>query len=124
VQLSVRPAAPPLLEPFPVVRIKGMIGTAGARVTLLSVRAPKGARIAVSCRGRGCPRRKLASTASLMRLHAFERQLPAGVRLRIVVTKPGFVGKWTDIAIRRNAAPSRVDRCVAPGASAPERCPL
>jgi hypothetical protein len=120
-----RPAAtrPRLLDPFPVVRIKGRIGTAGARVTLLTVRAPKGARIVIECRGKGCPARRRASTAALQRFQAFERPLRAGVRLTIVVSMPGFVGKWTEIEIRRNAAPRRTDRCVLPGARTPERCP-
>lgn len=117
-------AAPPrLLDPFPVVRIKGRIGAGGARVTLLTVRAPKGARIVIECRGKGCPARRLASTAALQRFRAFERPLRAGVRLTIVVSMPGFVGKWTEIEIRRNAAPRRTDRCVLPGARMPERCP-
>ena len=117
-------ATPPrLLDPFPVVRIKGRIGPGGARVTLLTVRAPKGARIVIECRGKGCPARRLASIAALQRFRAFERPLLAGVRLTIVVSMPGFVGKWTEIEIRRNAAPRRTDRCVLPGARRPERCP-
>jgi hypothetical protein len=105
------------------VRIKGRIGPAGARVTLLTVRAPKGALIVIECRGRGCPARRRASTAALQRFRAFERPLRAGVRLTIVVSMPGYVGKWTEIEIRRNAAPRRIDRCVRPGARTPERCP-
>ena len=120
-----RPAAvsPRFMHPFPVVRIKGRIGAEGASVTLLTVRAPKGARIVIECRGKGCPARRLASTAALQRFRAFERPLRAGVRLTIVVSMPGFVGKWTEIEIRRNAAPRRTDRCVLPGARTPERCP-
>jgi hypothetical protein len=123
--LAIRPssAAPRLLDPFPVVRIKGRIGNAGARVTLLTVRAPSGARIVISCRGASCPRQRSASTAALQRFRTFERSLRAGVRLTIVVSKPGFVGKWTEIVIRRGLAPGRSDRCLAPGARMPERCP-
>jgi hypothetical protein len=105
------------------VRIKGRIGNSGARVTLLSVRAPSGARIVISCRGAGCPARRRASIAALQRFPAFERTLRAGIRLTIVVSKPGFVGKWTEIVIRRGLAPRRSDRCVMSGARTPERCP-
>ena len=89
----------------------------------LTVRAPKGARIVIVCRGKGCPTRRSASTAALQRFRTFERTLRAGVRLTIVVSKPGFVGKWAAIVIRRGQAPLRSDRCVAPGARTPERCP-
>jgi hypothetical protein len=112
-----------LLDPFPVVRIKGLIGNSGARVTLLTVRAPKGVRIVIECRGADCPARRSAATASLRRFRTFERTLRAGVRLTIVVSKPGFIGKWTEIVIRRGQAPRRSDRCVASGARTPERCP-
>ncbi len=123
--LATRPPAttPRMLVPFPVVRIKGVIGTSGARVTLLTVRAPKGARIVIECRGAGCPARRSAATSGLRRFRAFERTLRAGVKLTIVVSKPGFVGKWTEIVVRRGLAPRRSDLCVAPGARKPERCP-
>ncbi len=123
--LAGRPPAttPRMLVPFPVVRIKGLLGSSGARVTLLTVRAPEGARIVIKCRGAGCPARRSAATSALRRFRAFERTLRAGVKLTIVVSKPGFVGKWTEIVVRRGLAPRRSDRCVAPGARKPERCP-
>ena len=37
-----------MLKPFPIVRIKGVLTARGARVTLLTVRAPRGARLALS----------------------------------------------------------------------------
>src|SRR4051794_2397712 len=45
------PAAPrPLaLNPFPVIRIKGALTPTGARVRLLTVRAPRGVRIVAHC---------------------------------------------------------------------------
>lgn len=114
---------PPLLDPFPVVRIKGRLTSTGAHVTLLAVRAPRGARIAVACRGRDCPvRRFTAAATGLRRLHRFERVLRAGTRLQITVSRPGYVGKVTVIVIRRDAAPWRSDRCLEPGATRTVRC--
>jgi hypothetical protein len=113
---------PPLLDPFPTVRIRGRLRPDGARVTRLTVRAPRGVLIEVSCQGRSCPARSLALAAGV-RLRDFERELRAGTRLEITVTKPGYIGKWTTIVIRRGAAPRRRDRCVYPGARDPVQCP-
>jgi hypothetical protein len=113
---------PPLLDPFPTVRIRGRLTPDGARVTRLTVRAPRGVSVVASCHGRGCPARRLA-LASGIRLRRFERELRAGTRLEITVTKPGYIGKWTTIVIRRGEAPRRLDRCVYPGARDPVQCP-
>jgi hypothetical protein len=128
--VPVEPAASPpalvsprLLHPFPVIRIRGTLTRTGARVTLLKVRAPKGVRVAVRCRGGGCPVRRLAVAASGTRLRRFERALRAGTRLVIKVTKLGYIGKWSTITIRRGRAPTRSDRCVFPGERRPVRCP-
>jgi hypothetical protein len=111
------PAAPGprLLKPFPVVRIKGVLTVRGARVTRLSVRAPRGVRIVVACRGRDCPSRRYRAPRGTHRLRRFERDLRSGTRLEIRITKPGYIGKRTVIVIRRRHAPSRSDRCVEPG---------
>jgi hypothetical protein len=52
----------------------------------------------------------------------FERVLRAGVRLTIAVTRPGYVGKHTVIALRRGRPPARRDRCLYPGEPRPQRC--
>ena len=76
-----------MMAPAPVVRIRGWLTASGARITLLTVRAPRGARIAVRCSGRRCPVRRWARTASLMRVPRFQRSFPAGTRIVISVTK-------------------------------------
>src|SRR3954447_21493339 len=113
---------PSLLKPFPVIRIKGRLTPAGARVTLLSVRAPRGVRIAVVCRGASCGRHRFRPPPGVRRLRPFERELRAGTRLEIAVTRPGYVGKLTVIVIRREAAPWRSDRCLVPGEKRAVRC--
>jgi hypothetical protein len=116
-------ARPPrLMSPAPIVRIRGRLTRSGARITLLTVRAPRGARIVLRCYGRGCPARRWAGTASLTRIARFQGTLPAGTRLVIRITKRGRIGKHTTIRIRRGAAPTRRDRCLVPGASRPVSC--
>ena len=114
---------PNLMDPVPVVRIRGRMTSNGVRITLLTVRAPKGARVTVVCRGRSCPAKRWATTAALKRIVKFQRRLRAGTRLTISVTKADRIGKHTTFLIRRGKAPKRVDRCVYPGARKPVRCP-
>jgi PKD repeat protein len=115
------------LNPFPVVRITGEVRGSGARVRRLSVRAPRGTLVRVRCTGAGCPRakvrRKRVGKTRLVRFEAFERLLPAGVRLEVFVRQTGKIGKYTSFRIRRGAAPRRTDRCLLPGRSGPVRCP-
>jgi hypothetical protein len=56
-------------------------------------------------------------------VHVFERALPAGVRLTVQVTRPGWIGKHTTLLIRRGRPPLRVDRCLYPGGTQPRACP-
>jgi hypothetical protein len=112
-----------MLKPFPTVRVRGRLTASGANVTLLTVSAPRGVTITVSCRGSSCPRRTPAIAARLTRLTTFERRLEAGTRLTIKVSKPGYVSKVTVLTVRRGAAPTRSDRCLFPGHRRTQRCP-
>ena len=111
-------ATPPLLSPFPVVRLRGRIASSGSTISLLSVRAPPGSRVTVTCRGPkgSCPRATWArtTTGSAIRVRAFERRMKSGTVVRIFVTKPGFIGKYTRFTIRRKKAPLRADACSRP----------
>jgi hypothetical protein len=113
---------PRLLDPFPVVRIKGVFTAVGARITLFTVSAPRAAQVTVACRGRDCPRRRYRPARGPARLRPFERPFRAGTQLTVAVAEPGFVGKVTRIVIRRQAAPRRTDRCLVPGAPHPVPC--
>ena len=121
-----------LLSPFPVVRIAGRIRASGTHVRLLRVDGPKGAEVSVRCSGSGCPFRKqvraISSTpntvsAKTLRVRRLERFLPAGVRVRVYVTKTGAIGKYTRFRFRAGKAPVRVDRCAMPGTRMPIQCP-
>ena len=116
---------PRLMSPFPVIRIAGTVLPHGARVDVLSVRAPRGSRIQVRCVGSGCPVRSLATTSAtrLVRFRKFERRLPAGTRLKVFVRQENRIGKYTSFLIRAGAAPKRVDLCLFPKRRSPGRCP-
>lgn len=116
---------PKRLRPFPRVRIKGRITRRGARFTRLTVTAPKGSRVEVTCKGRGCPRRyvKTTGTRGVVRLSRFLRSYRSGTRIIVRVTRSGSIGKYTSIVVRRRRAPQRSDRCLRPGSTRPTRCP-
>jgi chitodextrinase len=125
-------STPPLLSPFPVVRIVGRVTRYGTLVRLLRVEAPRGSKVSVRCSGRGCPFRKsvraIASGASprgsaIVRFRRLERLLPPGVQIRVYVTKRGVIGKYTRLRFRRRHSPARTDRCVMPGKWTPIVCP-
>jgi hypothetical protein len=116
------PLVPLAFDPFPVVRIRGLLTRTGARVTLLSVRAPSDARVDVDCSGKDCPARHFRSAGGEHRLRRFERSWRAGTKLEVRVTKPGYIGKFTRFVIRLHAEPKRSDRCLAPGATRPIPC--
>ena len=117
------PVGPRMLRPFPVVRFRGRFTASGAVITLVTIRAPRGVRIVIRCLGRRCPVRRWGKAAVLTRARRFERTLPAGVRLIVTVTRPGWIGKRVSLLIRRGRAPARVDRCLYPGSARPRRCP-
>lgn len=117
----------PMLSPFPIVRIRGVILRGSARLSLLSVKAPTGARVKVICHGGGCPKKKsvvlrVASGRSSVRVRSLERRLRTGAVIEIFVTAPGRIGKYARITIRSNAAPARRDLCLQPGKSKPVAC--
>jgi hypothetical protein len=119
---SVTPAAPAFLRPFPVVRIRGFFARRGARITLLSVRGPRSAKVEVSCKGRGCPVRNLSLANADTRVHRFERFLRAGILLQIRVTRPGRIGAYTSFLIRARRSPLRRDRCLSVKGARPINC--
>jgi hypothetical protein len=117
-----------LLNPFPIVRMSGRIGRAGTRFRVLSVNAPQGSTVIVRCRGKGCPfkaSKRSAKVSRQVRIRKLERRLlHAGAFIRIFVTKPGAIGKYTSIRVRRGKPPRRSDRCLMPESNTkPVRCP-
>jgi hypothetical protein len=120
---------PLLLSPFPIVHIRGTFVAGWIRLQLLSVRAPRGARVALRCSGATCPVRSVVRVARTgrtpVRFPMMERRrLRAGVVIAIAVTKRDRIGKYTRFVLRRNAAPARLDRCMRFGATRPSTCPV
>jgi PKD repeat protein len=124
---SRRPAL--LLSPFPIVRIRGTSLAGWIRLQILSVRAPRGARIALRCRGITCPVRHVVRVqrtgGAQVRFRMMERRrLRAGVVITVAVTSQGRIGKYTRFVLRRNAPPARRDMCIRYGATRPSACPV
>lgn len=112
-----------LMQPFPLVRIAGAFTRTRTRITLATVRAPRGSRIAVRCRGRGCPAPRRVLIARLSVLRFLQRSYSPGAMIEIRVTAPGVIGKYVKVSIRSGRPPARTDLCVRPEAVAPFRCP-
>jgi hypothetical protein len=106
-----------------VVRIRGRTTSGGARLSLLTVKARKGARIAVSCDGRGCPSPRIVRTARVERLRRLQTSYMAGARITLRITMPERIGKFVRIHIRKDRRPRRIDSCLWPGERAPRACP-
>ena len=112
------------MQPFPLVRIAGVQTAAGVRLSLVSVQAPVGARVTVTCRGRGCtmkPQSRVAITSArnrhaslvVLTFRRFERSFRAGVTLEVRIFASGKIGKYTLFAIHHHALPTRVDSCLS-----------
>lgn len=125
-----------LMQPFPVVRIAGSETASGVRVGLLTVQAPVGATVNVTCHGSGCPVRaqsvlatpgkgksKIKAGVVTIVLQRFERPLRAGVVLEIGVSKAGQIGKYTRFTVRHGKLPTRADMCLSPAGIKPIACP-
>ncbi len=116
-----------MIKPFPTIRMSGRLTRTGADITVLTVKAPKGVQVTLACEGRGCPLREVSQTTSrgksALHIPQFERELRAGTRLTITVSKPGYVSKVTRVTIRRGKAPARSDQCRMPDEKRLTRCP-
>jgi PKD repeat protein len=121
----------PLAEmlPFPVVRVVSTDLSAGIDLRLLSVEAPPGARITVTCRGRGClPVRQSLTVSSkgaesvIVPFPRLERFLRVGVSVEIRVAKTGEIGKYTRLVVRSRRPPARFDACLRSTAPVPVSC--
>ena len=119
------PLQTPLLTPFPIVRLRGRTDRGRVRITLLTVRAPEASQVSIYCTGRSCPRKRLAIRAGkkVVRVRQFERRLRGGTVLKIYVTKPGFVGKYTRFRFMSKRVPLRADRCANTPGTQPRDCP-
>jgi hypothetical protein len=133
---TIRVIQPPLtlMAPFPIVRIAGSVTSSGVSLSLLTVLAPVGARLRVTCRGRGCPTasesrvaasssKKSRATMVVIAFRRFQGSLAAGAILEIRIFKHGRIGKYTSFEIRHGRLPKRVDTCLGQAGIKPIACP-
>jgi hypothetical protein len=113
----------PFIDPFPVVRISGRFKDKRTKLTRVTGNEPRGARIRVACRGRGCTYRREAIAVKLVRVGALQRSYRPKATIEIRMTQPRKIGKSTRVKTREGKAPVRIDRCLMPGNSRPVRCP-
>jgi hypothetical protein len=118
-----RSTANVMIKPFPEVHLSGRLTATGARITVLTVKVPKGVTVTVRCSGKGCPMRQLAHASAVWHAKAFETELRAGTKLTITIAKPGYITTVTTITIRRGTAPRRSDMCRFPGSGKLRSCP-
>jgi hypothetical protein len=130
ITMTAPPASAGVLYPFPMVRIWGTDFPFAVRITRLAVRAPVGARIAVTCGHARCPARATRRTAPSMaghltwvRFRQFERVFRAGAVLEVRVSQPGKIGAYTRFHIRRRKLPVRRDSCLDRAGVKPIACP-
>jgi hypothetical protein len=124
--LTAPPEGVPRLSPFPKIVIAGRQRGRVTRVTEFMIRGPRRARVSVTCRGRGCPIRRLRTrigASGRLRLRRAQRLYRAGSVIEIRVTGRGRVGKFTRVTFRAGRLPARVDACLRPGAREPSACP-
>jgi hypothetical protein len=126
--ISVHAPVAQFLSPFPVVRVIGDVRRRGTLIREIVIRVPAGSRVVILCRGGGCPKtnaKRTARASRTMHVRRFARRVlrPRAV-VRISVTKPGTIGKFTRIRILKGKPPSRIDRCLVPGRKQPVRCPV
>jgi streptogramin lyase len=94
---------------------------------LVVMKPPSGTTIRVTCKGRGCPRKrtvKVQRGKRQVKLTKFVRRakLKPGARLEVRVTQPGTIGKVRRITVRSGKPPRIQDLCLRPGARKPGRC--
>jgi PKD domain len=116
---------PSMLSPFPIVRLIGSVTELGTEISLLAVRAPRGALALVRCLGRGCPVRRTRKVVGRKpaRFLAYEGPLPAGVVLEVLVRRGDSIGKFTRFKLRQSRRPQRADGCLWPGTTRMAPCP-
>ena len=122
--------AAPFAQLDAVVSNQWVVTAGSARLTQLVVHnAPKGARIALSCRGRGCPSRKTTRRTVKRELQkvvlhgAFRRaRLRFGTRLTLRITAAGTIGRTYTYVVKRGQLPVRTTVCRAPGQSRGRSC--
>ena len=112
---------PPMMRPFPTIRVTGRFTGSRTTLTRVAVRAPRTSRITTRCRPVRCT--SAAPTGSRRRLAVLERRFAAGTIVEIAITTSGRYGKHVRMRMRSGAPPARVDACAIPRRTRAVTCP-
>jgi hypothetical protein len=103
--------------------------TSARLLTLVVHNAPKGARIVLTCAGRGCPfkkARRRTVSRELQRVvldRPFRRaRLRFGTKLRLTITAAETVGRTYSYVVKRGQLPTKKTTCRAPGEARAQTC--
>ena len=107
---------------FAVVRVRGTTTRRGARLTSITVDAPRGSKVRLLCGRRSCQAHRVARSATITTFTRFRRAFRAGQTVRVLITKSGMIGRHVQLKIRRGRPPLRQDLCLANGSVRPVRC--
>jgi hypothetical protein len=97
--------------------------------TLVVHNAPAGARIVLTCKGRGCPIKKARRRTVQRELQRItltrgfrKARLRVGTRLRLTITAAETIGRTYTFVVKRGAPPTRTIVCRAPGERKGQSC--
>ena len=135
---TVQVSAPPSPPSPPAPRLKAKLVLAGkflAKFTKLTKfqlqRVPAGSKVVATCKsgarkcagkaGKKQTKKNVGGTVSLG-AYIGPRLVP-GTKIAVTVTKSGFLGEVTTVAIRKGKAPRQTTKCLQPGGKKPVACP-
>jgi hypothetical protein len=129
------PTTPPVITTPKVTKVsssydyEGVWGATSKFTALDVLRAPAGSKIVVTCKGKGCRKKRIVK-----RVRRAQRRVPLAKLMRrngrlrpktvveIRVTAPGKIGKVFRFRIRPFNRPARTTRCLRPGAKRTTAC--
>lgn len=100
----------------------------GIVLASFTVKVPSQTSVAVSCKGRGCPRgtfrKRSKKKGARLAFPAIHGSLRAGVKINIVFSKPGRLTGWDVITVRGDKRRTVLrEGCKLPGFKKQKRCP-
>jgi hypothetical protein len=106
---------------FPALVLKyDYFFTSNGTVTTLTAQVKKGSLIVVSCKGKGCPRKKTyhSTGAKLEFKKQFPGRLGGEATVQIRTSLKGYIGKVAQITYHANKPPTKRVLCTLPGKKA------
>jgi hypothetical protein len=127
--VPVKVAAKPLLKPLDVDSTVSYLPKQwGMHVTAFTVDVQSKTSVAVTCKGRGCPRgtfrqHSKKKKGALLTFRGIKGNLRAGATINVIYTRPGHMTGWERITVLgNNQRPRRFEGCKIGKAKKPQRC--